>query len=144
MLLSRCPPDFTVRDMKGRKVIVIDDEADVVIYLETTLVDDCGLEVFTATNGKEGLDLIRKHDPDLVCLDILMPESTGLSLYRTMKSTPELQQIPVLIISGLELENDMATYLEGLPAPEAYLEKPVAPEVLIEMVTALVKEHSKD
>ena len=131
-------------NMTGHKVVVIDDEADVVIYLKTTLIDDCGFEVFAASNGKEGLALIRKHDPALVCLDILMPKSTGLSLYKAMKSTPELRRIPVLIISGLEMEHDMETYLENLPAPEAYLEKPVPPEVLIDTVTALVQEHSKD
>lgn len=142
MLLSRCPPGLTVRDMKGHKVVVIDDEADVVRFIETTLIDDCGFEVYSAQNGSEGLALILKHKPGLVCLDILMPKSTGLSLYRTMKSNPQLRGIPVLIISGLALEEEMATYLEELPVPEAYLEKPVAPEVLCDTVTALLNQHS--
>ena len=127
--------------MSRGKVVIVDDELDVVTFLETTLVD-CGFEIHSANSGEQGLELIRKYSPELVCLDILMPIRTGLFLYRVMRSTPELRQIPVLIISGLEMETDMATYLEGLPAPDGYLEKPVNPDVLVETVEALIERQS--
>lgn len=123
-----------------RKVVIIDDEEDVVEYLEA-LLDDHGFEVHTAMDSREGMKLVRKIKPHLVCLDVLMPGETGLSLFRKIKQTPELSEIPVIMISGMNYDKDVAaseTNDPGQPVPVHYLEKPVKPEAFLDMVKAIL------
>jgi two-component system cell cycle response regulator DivK len=65
----------------ARKILIIDDETSVVTYLETLLQDE-GFETVTAANGKEGLEKAKSAKPDLVTLDITMPEKSGVKFYR--------------------------------------------------------------
>ncbi len=67
--------------MDQRKVVLVDDEEDIALYLQTAL-EDGGYVALTASNVPDGLELIRKERPDLVCLDILMPRESGFSLYQ--------------------------------------------------------------
>ncbi len=120
-----------------KKVILVDDEEDIILYFQTAL-EDAGYEALTASNVPEGLQLIRREKPDLVCLDILMPRESGMSLYQKLKNDPELGQIPVLITSGLSLAKelkdiDYRRLPDGteLPEPEGIAEKPItAPQFL--------------
>lgn len=66
-----------------KKILVIDDEPHVVTYLKT-LLEDNGYETVTANDGAEGLEMAKSHRPDLVCLDITMPETTGIRFYRNL------------------------------------------------------------
>ena len=84
----------------------MDDEEDIVLYFQTAL-EDAGYEALTASNVPEGLELIRREKPDLVCLDILMPRESGMSLYQKLRSDPELGNIPILITSGLSLSKEL-------------------------------------
>lgn len=123
-----------------RKVVIIDDEEDVVEYLEA-LLDDHGFEVHTAMDSREGMKLVQEVRPSLVCLDVLMPGETGLSLFRKIKGTPELAEIPVIMISGMNYDKDVAaseTNDPDQPVPEHYLEKPVKPEAFLNMVKAIL------
>ena len=120
--------------MKGvkKRVVIIDDEPDVLDYLSTALTNS-GFEVFSASNSLEGLKMIKEHRPDLVCLDILMPGKTGISIFKEIKLDDEFKNIPVLIISGLnkdELFNEKE-YKE-LEPPEGYIEKPIDLDNFIE------------
>ena len=120
-----------------KKVILVDDEEDIILYFQTAL-EDAGYEALTASNVPEGLQLIRREKPDLVCLDILMPRESGMSLYQKLKNDPELGKIPVLITSGLSLAKelkdiDYRRLPDGteLPEPEGIAEKPItAPQFL--------------
>jgi CheY-like chemotaxis protein len=121
----------TEKGMRPKKVILVDDEEDIVLYFQMAL-EDAGYVALTAGNVREGLELIRKEKPDLVCLDVLMPEESGMSLYQKLRGDPELEAIPILITSGLNLSKelrdiDYRTLPDGteLPEPEGVAEKPL-------------------
>ena len=117
--------------MKPRTVVLVDDEADVTLFLQTAL-EDAGYTALAASKPAEGFALIRSEKPDLVCLDILMPEESGFSLYQRIRSDPELKNIPVLITTGLSPVKDLRNidYLllpdgSRLPEPDGFVEKPI-------------------
>jgi DNA-binding response OmpR family regulator len=104
--------------------------------------------VETADNADDGLELIDSGRPDLVCLDIMMPKKSGISLYTQMKSTEELRKTPVIIISGVIQSGqfDFRDYVadESVPAPEAYLEKPIDVHRFLQQVRALIGQEQKN
>jgi len=131
--------------MKQKKVVLVDDEEDIILYLETAL-EDAGYLPFAATTVSRGLELIRQERPDLVCLDILMPEESGLSLLHKLRSDPTLVGIPVLITSALSVSRELndVDYL-ALPdgteiaGPEGILEKPVSAEQFLAKVAEVLE-----
>ena len=122
----------------GKKILVVDDEADVVTYL-TTVLKDAGYETMEASDGEEAMEQILKNHPDLITLDITMPEMTGVKTYRTLKEDAKLKTIPVIIVTGATHEfKQFISSRTQVPAPEGYLEKPVMPEDLLAEVKRLV------
>ncbi len=109
-----------------KRILVVDDEDDVVRYFKT-LFEDNGYEAITAKDGAEAMEKIRASRPDLVTLDITMPNKSGVRAYRDIKESDELKSIPVLIVTGVqpEFRNFISTRSQ-VPPPEGYLEKPVA------------------
>ncbi|MBU1626512.1 response regulator [bacterium] len=124
--------------VEKKKVVVIDDEEDVLTYLTTALVDN-DYEVQSAKDTDKGVEIIRTFKPDLICLDILMPGRTGISLYKEIKMDENFKNIPILIISGLkreELFNDNGN--GDLDFLDNYIEKPVKPEKFIELIRKMI------
>jgi CheY-like chemotaxis protein len=115
----------------GKRVLVIDDEPDVVTYLVTVLRDN-GYEVTSAENGRTGFEQARRDRPDLVCLDITMPEESGIRFYRNLRDDPDLAHTPVIIVTAVTgLGGDAEPFRHFLstrrqvPPPEAFLSKPI-------------------
>jgi DNA-binding response OmpR family regulator len=109
------------------RIAVIDDEADVLTFLRLAL-DDAGFEVLASSSPNEVLPELRSFLPDLICLDLLMPERMGLSLFLEIRRMPALRLVPVVILSGLTGASRPLDGLEledGVAPPAAYLEKPV-------------------
>lgn len=122
----------------GKKILVVDDERDVVTYLSTVLRDH-GYETLEAYNGEETIEKALKETPDLVTLDITMPEMSGVKAYRILKEDPALRRIPVVIVTGIT--HDFKRFISTrpqVPPPEGYLEKPVKPEQLLGEVKRLL------
>jgi len=126
--------------MKTKKVVLIDDETDIRLFFQTAL-EDGGYIALTASSAQDGLQLVRREKPDLICLDILMPEESGMSLYQKLKSDPALRGIPVMITSGLSLSRDLHNIDclvlpsgERLPEPECIAEKPLNVEQFMNKV----------
>ncbi len=122
----------------SKKILVVDDEPDVVTYLSTVL-RDAGYETLEASNGEEAMAQIKTNHPDLITLDITMPEMTGVKTYRTLKESAELKAVPVIIVTGVA--HDFRQFISTrtqVPPPEGYLEKPVKPEDLLAEVKRLV------
>ncbi len=118
----------------SKNILVVDDEKDVVFYL-SAILEDKGFTVMTATDGIEAVDKIKSTKPDLVFLDITMPNQSGVKVYRQIKEDDALKTIPVIIITGIlhEFKQFISTRKQ-VPPPEGYLEKPVSPaEVLFEV-----------
>ncbi len=109
-----------------KTILVVDDEQDVVRYFKT-LFEDNGYRALTAMDGVEAMEKIRAEHPDLVTLDITMPNKTGVTVYRDIKENDELKKTPVLIVTGVQPEfRKFISSRRQVPAPEGYLEKPVA------------------
>ncbi len=80
-------------------ILVVDDEPDIRGYLRS-LLEDQGYGVREAENGIVGMEQVRKEKPDLVLLDLQMPEETGTGFYRKLHNSKEFGALPVIIISG--------------------------------------------
>ena len=115
------------------RVAVVDDETDVLTFVRLAL-NDRGFDVLTLDRVAGALPALHEFVPDVVCLDLLMPERTGLSLLVEIRKDPDLAQVPVLILSALNAREELLTALrrEGLgPAPAAFVEKPLDLESLV-------------
>ena len=82
------------------KILIIDDDPVVVNYLDN-LFRDNGYETETAENAIEGLEIVKKTNPDLITLDLQMPNHTGTDFYRRLLKHKELSKIPIIVVSGL-------------------------------------------
>ncbi len=110
---------------KRKKVLIVDDEQDVLIYL-STLFEDNGFNTLTAENGIEGLTVAKAELPDLITLDITMPEQSGIKTYRYLKNEPNLHYIPVIIITAVgEPIKSVLNEFAAFPEPEGFVSKPV-------------------
>ena len=129
----------------ARKVLVVDDELDMRIFI-STLLETSGYKPFSAVDGKEGLELARKHKPALVILDVMMPKESGINMYRELKNDPEMKDIPVIMLSALSRKTFFHSQKlldeykgESIPEPVAYIEKPPEPEELLEAIENCLK-----
>ncbi len=122
----------------SKKILVVDDEPDVVTYL-TTLLEDAGYSTISASNGEEGLEKVRGESPDLITLDITMPEKSGVRLYTEIKGDDALKSIPVIVVTGIqgEIEKFLSTRRQ-VPPPDDFVAKPVDREALVEKVKKLI------
>jgi CheY-like chemotaxis protein len=113
--------------MAKQDILVVDDEKDIVEFL-TQLLEDNGYEVRSAYDGLEAMTLVQERKPDLILLDLQMPEETGTGLYRKLQHKKEYKDIPVIVISGLA-----GSYLAvGKSVP--VLDKPPEEENVLEEV----------
>ncbi|HDS00998.1 MAG TPA: response regulator [candidate division Zixibacteria bacterium] len=123
------------------KVLVIDDEPDVLKYLESVLSDG-GYEVKTAESGKDGFEKACEWSPDLICLDIMMPKQSGISVYRQMREDKKTCNIPVIILTGIEKGDDFDFHAwvgdDELPPPEQFLEKPIKVSAFLETIGKII------
>lgn len=124
----------------GKKVLVVDDDPDVRLF-SVTVLEEHGYTPLEATDGEQGLSIIKKECPDLVILDVLMPKESGVRLFRHIKTDPKLKKIPVIILSGITQKSFLRsqkalTEFGGaeVPEPEAYLEKPIEPDELADAI----------
>jgi CheY-like chemotaxis protein len=122
--------------MSGDKktILVVDDEPDIRDFI-TTLLEDNGYATMSADDGGQGIDKVKEHRPDLVTLDITMPEKSGVRFYRDMKESDEWKDIPIIIITGIASEFEkFITTRKQVPPPEAYVSKPIDPKEILELV----------
>jgi CheY-like chemotaxis protein len=124
--------------MQDKKtVLIIDDEPDTLTYF-SSLLQDSGFNTILAENGEEGLKKVRASKPDLITLDITMPETSGVRCYRELRESEEWKSIPVIMITGVS--EDFRGFISSrkqVPPPDGYLAKPVDEEQLLQMVRQL-------
>lgn len=121
-----------------KKILIIDDDPDLVTFMECLLQDN-GYDTITANNGKVGADKARAEKPDLVCLDITMPEQSGVKCYRQLREDDELKSIPVVMVTGVmeEFKQFISTRRQ-VPPPDAYFSKPVDQQELLARLKELL------
>jgi len=127
-----------------QKVLIVEDESNIVTYLEM-LLHDAGFETATASNGKKGLEAVKQERPDLITLDISMPETSGTRFYKEIKTDPELASIPVVIVTGITgYGGDPYGYEKFVsnsrivPPPEGFFPKPINKEKFLATVLKLL------
>lgn len=125
---------------KTATVLVVDDEPDVVTYL-TTLLEDHGYRTRSAGDADSAMSEMRARKPDLICIDIMMPRRSGLSLYHQVKTDPGLKDVPIIVVSAFSRLEDFTGQKfrrlfpdESVPEPNDFIEKPVNVEHFIETV----------
>lgn len=128
----------------NKRVLIVDDEPAVVSYLEMVL-HDSGYETRTASNGKEALESVRREKPDLVTLDISMPESSGTRFYKELKTDPDLKSVPVVIVTAVTgYAGDQYGYQKFIshsrlvPPPEGFFPKPIERQEFLETIHKLL------
>ena len=129
-----------------KRILIVDDEPDIVSYLEMVLQDQ-GYETATAGNGNEAMEAVKRDRPDLVTLDITMPEASGTRFYKEIRLDPELSNIPVIIVTAVTgLGGDKYAYEKFIsnrhlvPAPEGYFPKPIDREEFLAAVGEILGE----
>jgi len=127
-------------EAKG-KILVVEDNADEANLIKMILEPE-GYDVALASNGNEGLEKIESDSPDLVILDVMMPELDGFAMCSKLRQSPEHKGIPVILLTAVAKRITDTKYpLNGVLRADAeeYLEKPVKPEELLEAVAQLLK-----
>lgn len=117
----------------AKKILVVDDEAHIRKYL-TSFLEDSGYETCTAENGEEALDVLKKEKPDLVTLDLQMPNETGTGFYRHMTKDKQFKNVPVIVISGIPGRHLAVT------KPKAVFEKPIDRDALLASIKEALGE----
>jgi CheY-like chemotaxis protein len=124
-----------------RKVLIVDDEPEQIDFA-ATLLEENGYIPVGASNGIEGMKKAKTEKPDLILLDILMPERGGIGMYQDLKHDEETRNIPVVVVTGVAKGEDSDQLMIGqnqnLPAPDAYIEKPINPDVVISLIRDLL------
>lgn len=120
-------------------ILVIDDEPDLVELVQFNLNKE-GYEIIVAQDGRSGLEIALKLVPNLVVLDLMMPEMDGLEVCRQLRSDPRTRQIPIIMLTAKAAEADRIVGLE-LGADD-YLTKPFSPRELVARVRALLRRAS--
>ena len=129
-------------DLSSYKILVVDDEPDMLEFI-CAVLEDNGAKVARAINGLDALEKARKEKPDLITLDIEMPEMDGGQVFEKMREDPDLAGIPVCIISG-KPELRRLIYQRTVPPPEGYLDKPVDEKTLLMNVRKILATHRLD
>jgi len=119
-------------------VLMIDDEPEM-LDLTSQRLEHSGYRVLTATDGVEGLRLARVHHPDMILLDIVMPEMDGYQILRLLKSEPAMEDIPVVMLTAKGTERDMSTSIDL--GSICHLVKPFQSRELLEEVRLALQRH---
>lgn len=128
----------------SKKILIIDDDPDVVLFLSTVLQDH-GYDTLNAPNGQEGLEKAKAELPDLILLDLMMPQKSGIALLSDLKEDDSLKMTPVIMVTGVSGETgiDFESFFKrsstaddksGVIMPQGLIEKPVDPEKLMRLV----------
>jgi len=117
-------------------ILVVDDEEDLLDLIEYNLKQE-GFNVLKAGNGVEGIEMTRKHSPDLVLLDIMMPKMDGLEVVELMRDDAKLKHIPIIFLTA---RGDEKTEVEGLDkGGDDYITKPISTTKLISRIKAVLR-----
>jgi DNA-binding response OmpR family regulator len=117
------------------RVLIVDDEPNILLSLEF-LMQQAGLEVTTAADGEQALDLIHEQTPDLILLDISLPGMSGFDLLEQLRQSPDTRTLPVVMLTahGREVEKEKGMALGA----NDYITKPFSTRALMARVQALL------
>lgn len=115
-------------------VLVVDDYAGNV-FLSTTLLTTAGYKVLEATTGKECLDTVHTHRPDLILLDVMLPDMSGIEICRQIKTNENLKNIYIILVSGIQVSSEHQADGLGIGA-DGYITRPISNKEFLARVQA--------
>jgi two-component system, OmpR family, alkaline phosphatase synthesis response regulator PhoP len=122
------------------KILIVDDDPDLVEAV-TMILRSKRFEVAAAYNGKEGIEKVKTERPDLVVLDVMMPEKDGYSVCKELKSDPQWSHIPILLLTAVASHVPTTRFTQQMgmeTEADDYIDKPVEPEVLVKRIETLL------
>ena len=123
----------------SQKILIVDDEDHLRMLIEQTLeeLEDEGVELITATNGEEALNLIIDEKPNLIFLDVMMPKMNGIEVCRKVKQELKISDVFIIILTakGQELDKQKGKDVEA----DVYMTKPFDPDELLEKAREVLK-----
>jgi CheY-like chemotaxis protein len=127
--------------MPEPRVLVVDDDPDIIEYL-STLLEDHGYQVGSATNAASALTEVAAFRPDVVLIDVLMPGKSGLDLLVNLRRDERWQDLPLVVVTGNDqiLEDDCQSYLgahQNVRGPDGVLSKPIDRNTLLAVLHQL-------
>ncbi len=130
---------------KQKHVLIMEDEMDMRFYL-MSMVKSLGFIPHLAPNGAKGMALLKDTRPDLIILDVMMPEKGGALVYQDIKLNPLYQTIPLIVFSGVAqstfnhyIKMLNLNLIEEIPKPESYVEKSAEPDYLMSVIKKVIK-----
>ncbi len=123
--------------VEKKKVLIIDDEPDTITFL-TNWLEDNGYDSCSATDGNQGMQVLRSEKPDLILMDLRMPNQTGFQLYRELRLKSDYKHIPVIFVTGMTESQIFGDECTPLPKPEAFIEKPIDLNALHEAIERIL------
>src|SRR6186713_2004817 len=124
---------------KGKKILIADDEPDILEIISYNLINE-GYEIVTAKDGDEALHKARLSKPDLIILDVMMPNKNGMEVCKILRSQPDYNQTLIIFLTAV---NDESSHVKGLEyGADDFIHKPVSPKVLVTKVNSLFRRIS--
>jgi DNA-binding response OmpR family regulator len=124
----------------ARKILVVDDEPDQLALLEMNLGQE-GFLVCTAANAAEARTVVRKERPDLILLDVILPDTSGVNLAAELKHSPDTAGIPIIMLTAKDAETDMVVGLSV--GADDYITKPFSTAVLLARIEAVLRRANE-
>lgn len=126
---------------KDIKILLVDDEQDILEIVGYNLTQE-GYQIVTAANGREAIQVAKKELPQLIIMDVMMPEMDGMEACENIRRLPELSNV---IIAFLTARNEDYSQVAGFEAgADDYIAKPIKPKVLVSKVKALLRRMKED
>jgi DNA-binding response OmpR family regulator len=124
---------------QARRLVYIEDEEEMIDLVRLILVRR-GFTVIGANGGREGLETVRRENPDLVLLDLMMPDMDGWDVYQQMKADESIRDIPVIVVTAKAQSIDKVLGLT-IAKVEDYISKPFSPQELLDSVEKVLSQR---
>lgn len=122
--------------MTDKRILLIDDEETIQEVVQVGLDLEVGWEVLSASSGKEGIAMAQKQKPDVILLDVMMPEMDGIETFKNLQADPDLHELPVILLTAKVQATDKLKFKEiGVTG---YISKPFNPVTLADEVAQIL------
>ena len=122
------------------KVLIIDDEVDFCYFVQKNLMRDGLFDVIIATNGKNGIELAENEEPDIILLDLFMPDMPGEDVAAALQENAATADIPILYVTALATNNDIVDSEENKIGNNYIMPKPIRTKKLIETIMKILSK----
>lgn len=127
--------------MSKETILIVDDEEDIVALIKYNLGNE-GYSTLTAFSGEQAIKIAKQFQPDLICLDLMLPGIDGLEVTKYLRNNEKTNRIPIVMLTAKGDESDIVLGLEM--GANDYISKPFSPKVLIARIRAIFRRRKKD